>query len=758
MKGIYLLLALSLLIIPLASGADYITFYSETGTDTYAPMYVSNYSGCSMYASCYFNYSSYSTVESKYYSNYTNFLYNVNSAGGTNVFCGDYEAASLSDYLKEFRIYQDLTDVTYVTSNISCPTRSDYIVYNFTAVDSNNYLTNVMASDTITVLNSSVIAGREMSAEIYPVPYSQTYGAGTATDQHRYVIFDSGYGYPEVYIYRKAMGCNPTPYFDISVYQYDNSSNIDYYLHDTSGITSDEAYNLTSIELINNTLYVLDMRFHCYTAYPGTPIFGSYGYIRSHDYTPNIQCGNWSECDNATASIKRYCEDLNGIIDPYYEYEECPGASENEFDDDAYLGFHNMTTIDVPVCVPDWTVLGCTNYVVNKSVLVPANWDFTDIFTMGYANYPEGFTPYRMRGWVDLGGYKLQMWNTVPKPYEAVYNWSGTNQWECVNWTGWSPSWLTQNVSNTTMSADYNITFPEENMKMWFSIKKCGDQQLQYSHDECSYFFGLGSLGDLCYSADCEDAVKGGYKFGIYDWSTGTYIYEYEGTAYDDWRTYYFDLSDVGLVAGNTYRIQVQTYDPDYTNQGTCIELWNFGYGISSDDFTCTSYCDDLTYHYYQAIVNDNGLCIQEDTGFSSTCVPDQIDLDNYETCTSFCDINGNYHSGSNVTGICLWTYEEDSTICEEEQTIYDPNVELGDGQVYDLIENLSSLFGIISLVLALICFKMADKNSALVVLGIIFMIIFLIKFGYLETIYLVIILAAAAIIFTRSVVDTTTK
>jgi len=85
MKGIYLLLALSLLIIPLASGADYITFYSETGTDTYAPMYVSNYSGCSMYASCYFNYSSYSTVESKYYSNYTNFLYNVNSAGGTKI-------------------------------------------------------------------------------------------------------------------------------------------------------------------------------------------------------------------------------------------------------------------------------------------------------------------------------------------------------------------------------------------------------------------------------------------------------------------------------------------------------------------------------------------------------------------------------------------------------------------------------------------------------------------------------------------------
>jgi len=777
MRGeIFLLLMFTaILIIPFASGVEYISIYAENGDDIYNPLYLDQYASCEIYSTCHFNYSSHTTVQSKFYSNYTNHLYNVNTAGGEDVFCGDYDVTADEMY-EGLRINLENTDITYLTTNVTCPQRDGYVVYNFTtsAEDEDGYLSNVMGSDDLTVFNSTIYENRDTEGEIFRVNYPMTYGQGATADLHEFIVFDSGYGYPEIWIYRKAMGCNPTPYFNISVYEYHNSSNLVYNQYDTSGITSDETYNLTSIDMEDHTLHVLELHSHCYTANPTYPQVGAYGYIRVFDYASNISCGEWSECNNVTGQIKRLCTDTNGLVDDYYEYQSCPtGTGVTAFDEFVYMGFRNLTTMEVPVCVPNWTITGCQNFVTNKTVTVPANWNFTNIFSMGYANYPEGFDPYRVRAWVDLAGFKMKMWNTVPKPYEAMYNYSGTNAWECVNYTGWSPQWATKDITNSSVASEFDITFPEENMKMWFTIKKCNEQVKQYSHDDCSYFFGLGAVGDLCYSSSCEDTVRGGYKFSIYDYNNSEYMFAYDGEATDEWRQYFFDLSNETFIEGNTYRITLETHDPDYTDEGTCLELWDFGYGISSDAFSCEDYCDPATFHYMKARNTADGLCVHEDQGYTSDCLSNIAYDQYYQNCESFCDDAGDYHIGTNATGLCFWELEEDASICEDKKDIYDTllpddQVEYLESQGLSIVSKVASVFGFIILIIVGILLwatrgKNADGSSqgthfgallvAVAILG-----YALVVWGVLDPFVVIIIIIVLGWMFARSMVDSFTS
>jgi len=759
-KYIILLFAF-MMIVQTAAGYDYSYYISESGssTDIKQGLGFDSVDSCN-YSIITFYDNATQTVRTEFYEPYDSLdIYANTFNSGNCAFSGSREFINDGGTFEHETKHLNNVTNGYQYIIASCDSGTDNIIeIKPTILDSENYYSGLFYK-TGTGVYPPVINtdfnNNTYGSNCIDNSFVRMYNQSVVTpvkNVFAYVPFVAGYNETEFHI--KAIPVSGSLNMIVSVYAFNDTSDIAYssYL-ETS--TPEFDFNLSNLD--PERIYIVQVS--SYIVNPSLKFNFTKFEIRTIDATPDLNCTAWSVCDEITNQQERECIDLNGVVESYLDYRTCVSDEVQDFDEAVFLGFTNLTSIEVPVCVPDWTIAGCTNFVVNKSISVPANWEFSDAFTFGYANYPAGFQPYRMNAWVDLSGYNLMMWNTVPKPYEAVYNYSGTNEWECVNWTNWSPSWLSQNTSNTTMLAEYNITFPEDNMKMWFSIKKCDEQKLQYSYDECSYFFGLGSLGDLCYSSDCSDEVRGGYKFSIYDWSTGSYIYDYESNAYDDWRTYYFDLSDVNIVAGNTYRLQIQTYDPDYTGEGTCIELRNFGYGISSNEFSCTSYCEELNYHYYKAITTTEGLCIHEDLGFSSQCIPNQIDLDNYESCTSFCDSNGNYHSGSNITGVCIWTTEADAAICDEEETIYTPLVDIGDGKTAEAIENIfTSIFGICCVVLSLICFKYSDRNPNLTIIGVAFIVVALVTFGYLPYIYLIIVIAAIVIIFTRAAVDQITK
>jgi len=759
MRGKILIFVLMvLLIIPISSAYDFNYYLSDAGNDTQIDfgLWLDDYTNCVTTEKWYYDNASSTMLESRFYDPYTTFEYYINpSISGTSncLYVGKDTQTLITENLTH-RITMDYVTNTHLDHSTTCPTRSANITINsgrFHGFDSLGYIYNTLGMATVSYYLDSDTFGNCIDNTLVRSDGSED--LASAGYYSWFLPFTATYGNHYIGIASAIIGGCPGS-GEVSIYQLNDSSIVPYTQSTSASYTA-----FTEVtNLIEGYDYVLVYRQTNGGACGIRTVNLNYLNITVLDYYPDITCSSWSDCDNETDTISRLCSDGNGIVESYYEYDECnTGTGITAFDEFAYFGFRNLTTMIVPICVPQWDVINCVPFVVNKTVTVPDAWELVTIETMD--NLLSGQSPYRIRSWIDLQGFKVKIWNAPPKPYEARFNHTGSNEWECINMTEQTQTWEYLNTSNDTVATQFNITFPYENSKIWYTVRKCSTPAQQFKMDDCAGFWGIGSLGDFCYSSSCDDDVKGGYDFEIWDYDNSEFIFRYNGEATGEWRQYYFDLGNLNMTNGTKYKFQFKVSDPDYTDIGTCIELWDFGYGISSSKFTCESYCNNENFHYFRSYLNNDGLCITEDIGFSTDCIENDAYVPYIENCEAFCDSDDSYHVGNNVSGICYWTVETESTICATKITPVTTLIPKDianqlEGMGLGIVLDLATVFGIMMLILAIICFIVTPYFPPMALLGMMFLIFMLTSFGYIPMWITGAITITLLLLFARFVVN----
>lgn len=746
-------ITLVMILLPLVSGYVFDYYLSDTGTATEIEQGV-NFDGidyCNFTVRSYYDNGSL-PVTTEFYEPYDDYdIYADTSNSGNCAFGGKRNFNNDLDGLFEHEIQHDNVTNGYQVISVSCDPGSDFLIeIDPTTLDSENYYSGMFRKSggavyppvALKTFNNATYIPDTCYKDTFTRHYNQS-SCSPVCNEYSWTPFVAGYNQTEFQI--SATGHGAAVSMRVIVYSF-NDTATELYNNFQESATVSWDFNLTTLN--PNETYVVETA--TYVVNPSARYNFTEFSIINVDAAPNWSCSTWSACDTETDTQERTCIDTNGIVEDYLEYRTCVAAP-GEFDDFVYIGWRNLTAYEVPVCIPNWTITGCTNYVVNKTVYMPTDWELVTEETL--ADNLAGQYPYRLQSWIDLDGFKFRMWNRPPKPNEARYN-SG---WECINQTSFSPTWETKNISNSSMSAEFNITFPEDNMQVWFTTRKCDEQQHQYTHEDSASWFGV-NCGELCYSGSCSDDVRGGYLFQITDMSTMQEVFRYNGEAVSEWRSYYFDISDAALEAGTTYRLQISAYDPDFTTAGTCLEFWDFGYGISSGAFECTSYCDADTFHYFRATTTADGFCVYEDTGFSSDCVDNEY-LPYIERCENYCDGDESYHIATNASGICYWDVIENADVCQDnispETSLIPSNLaSILDGYGLGIVNFLVSIASFIYIGMAIICFYAAQWFKPSAFLGILFIVLLLANGGYLPPFVLGVIAIGAFFLFARSVVD----
>lgn len=343
-------------------------------------------------------------------------------------------------------------------------------------------------------------------------------------------------------------------------------------------------------------------------------------------YTPNLECSDWSECTETFQT--RTCIDLDGIVPDKIEYRACSLlVYEN-----ATIGFESFyTTNDIIKCEPTWLIY-CGYQLTNISVDRPLNWTVIDP-SYGGANFLRMTSEYATDG-----TRSLKMWEIPPKPGEIIDNST------CGNLTSAIIPQLYQNVSNTSFSVAYNVTFPSSYMQIGFDVAKCETPELQHSAllDE-GIFFNVTLCNQRCYSGRCDDEPNGRYVFNIIDTVTGTSIFGNAQYLNADLMTDspLFDISDLGIVPGRNYRVifGVVNENPHDTT-ANCIYLDNVHYQVTDTPLTelitdCNSRCIGAT--RYEATRTDSGSCFVTVREQSPECVDDTT-AESIENNEDYCD------------------------------------------------------------------------------------------------------------------------
>ena len=761
MKGQILFLGLiSLLIITnmVSVSAYEINYYQSdpgSNTDIRHGFYFDDYNNCNITTYIYHDNST-AKYETRLYDPYSNFMYYVTRSAetGNSIFSASNKwIADNNTY--ELKITQDYVSNSYIKYEIKCPETKKYLYINASETDSDDYLLNAFCYDYTSPINLT-----DSNFNISGSLFKRCIKTGLVSGNRNYAIpFIAGYNSTELYVRITSDFGNSFEDFSIYVYPINNSSNMAYGFCDYDNGYPDFSHNITLNNLEPNKEYVFMFSYNKGTqTYPKTL---KQMYVKTLDLTANISCNDWSICNEITNTKSKYCYDVNNLIEPYYEYKTC-SVLPTDYDENASIGFNTLEEYSVPICVPNWTISGCTQFVINKTIYLPENWDFTD------NSGTNTLEQYRYNSYNNGLSTIVKLWSSVPKQNEAFYNYSGTDLWECVDDVRIGSTLTSHNLSNDTMSLSYNISFPADNMAIEFYARKCADQVTQYSIENSSSWLGF-NCGEQCYSSSCDDPVNGGYRFvienvsNLYDADPLTVpstLFSDIGDLSDTWRYFGYELEGDDYIAGQPFRLSLSTYDPIFSNVGTCIEIKSVTYGISSSEFECVDYCDNSSFHYIQAHLLNN-LCIYEDQGYSTECVSEKEYIDYYNSCTSFCDSSLDYHIGDNTSGVCEWSAIEDSPLCIDEGSIYDSLADdyLDETQpIQKLIINFTSIFGLIILLLVILLFNFNLGNPVIILVGMAILIMALVNFEYLPAIYLWIIVGGIAIAITRGVVNLMTS
>lgn len=325
-------------------------------------------------------------------------------------------------------------------------------------------------------------------------------------------------------------------------------------------------------------------------------------------YHAEYECESWSDCDGI--SEYRLCEDPLDIADSIIESRTCSrGVLEN-----ATLGFeYFVREDDIYKCSPYW-FFGQGYYLNQTYRDTPENW------TIGENDCAKRDFLKMTEEWATEGSRSLKMWYIPPKQGEVILNSSGCAS-SCGNVTGGTLPYVYQNMSNTSFSINYNVTFPGENMLISFDVKGCPNQVMQHSSFS-PLTWGNTSIiqywPDVCYANTCSGTPDSRYFFNILDTISGLSIF---GTPYYDTasinlaETKEIDLSGLGLIAGREYTLTFAVYPENLDDRnGNCVYFDNVRYERTSEEFlsvvggVCESDC--IGEDYYEAKVLSNGNCV----------------------------------------------------------------------------------------------------------------------------------------------------
>ncbi len=326
--------------------------------------------------------------------------------------------------------------------------------------------------------------------------------------------------------------------------------------------------------------------------------------------------------------------------------------------------------------------------------------------------------------WATEGSRSLKMWTIPPKEAETTYISSVT----CSNVTDPNFPIIENTFSNTTMSVNYNVTFPATNMRLRFDAKKCDDLVQQHG---ALAIFNLSWTGifpveiiacpEFCYGSSCENEPKGEFYYDLVDENSSSL---FDTTQYVDMdvlqqsgrkATIEYDLSNSGIEVGRNYTLSFAVYNRNYYDtNGNCVMLDNVRYDVLTQPFlsimgdSCESQCvgDD----WYQATLMNSGGCLVKRVRYSDICISSEFS-DEIANNTDYCIDSGTLrHYNSFIgdyeevtcengcsSGHCRSADEvtEQEEAEEEQESLLSPIIPLAAGTDFWGFAFIFSLFGI---------------------------------------------------------------
>jgi len=359
-------------------------------------------------------------------------------------------------------------------------------------------------------------------------------------------------------------------------------------------------------------------------------------YAYEADYS---DCEEWSECLNGTR--RRLCNDVGGVDPPKYFYEDCDLiVLEN-----ATLGFEEFVREDdIYKCVPATGLFGCY-YAINQTYRdTPLNW------TIGENSELKRDFLKMTEEWKAEGSRSLKMWYIPPKDGEVI------DADTCGNSTVGSAPYVTRNISNTSFSIGYNVTFPGENMILSFNVKGCENQVLQHSDyggliwsnpiNDSPIYIIPPCMYERCYAGSCLGVPDSRYIVNLIDTVTGNSVFQtpfFDSASINMADTIKLPLDNLGIVAGRTYTLVLSIYPENLNdNSGNCIYFDNIRYqrteiSLFNDVLNgeCKTQC--LGKDLYEATYSQNGLCSVRVIEYG--CASDEI-KDALESGKGYCENN----------------------------------------------------------------------------------------------------------------------
>lgn len=329
-------------------------------------------------------------------------------------------------------------------------------------------------------------------------------------------------------------------------------------------------------------------------------------------FNPVYVCGSYTECINGTKS--RVCVDSLGEASDRIDTTVCElGVIEN-----ATIGFEESVDVTVTTCRPHWNVITgvfgllglwqCEHVPTNVTSERPKDWTVSGDSIYFNRDFMKFTTE-----WATEGTRSLKLW-TIPMKEHGVYFESPNVV--CTNTTNTEFPILERNISNSSMSVGFNVTFPATNMRLSMDVSKCYGQPLQ--HGELRNAWNATVIcPKICYSNTCEGIPNAVFYWNLVNSSGDSFVVEnvYHEITSNRKETIEFDLTDAGIVAGENYTLSIAVRSEElWSTDGNCIMIDNVRYDVLSNPFlsilggVCESKCvgDD----YYQARRLSNGKCL----------------------------------------------------------------------------------------------------------------------------------------------------
>jgi hypothetical protein len=461
----------------------------------------------------------------------------------------------------------------------------------------------------------------------------------------------------------------------INITEQGSSLNYYYFTYNNPSLTSIGA-GINNLILTENTDYVFMTYRYTATAPSPVTIYRPTVIITVNTNLPNFICGEYGECINGTK--QHLCHDSNNILPDKLEFEVCYSAPDKILN----IGFEDSINANVFYSQPTWF---CLLGVNEKNVEYPKDWNVNTVTNPMYNNSATSHIAYifdniKMTNEDSTNGIKsLKLWYLPPQQYlPQCNNETGTcpmnlNGSQCTitpygNYSCGNAPQIERNI-NETWLVSKNLTFNYPNITLSFDARKCSSPEQEWSGN--SSLFGVCGEGYYTNDKSSNWPISNTMiYYSIYDYNTSSMVYIGSGEVKTNlWDS--FELLLINLDVTHLYQLQINLLlSSEMTSNVYCAMIDNVNINAYSGAVRCMSYCDDE--RTYRALVSqDQYGCSFTFTRMSPKCFDLSISPLISGCSPNICPIcevgQPDYltlYSGDNSTGVCVWTFTENSDYC----------------------------------------------------------------------------------------------